>query len=32
MKDAQKARKKMVDTGKAFQFKHTKSFHAMESW
>ena len=29
MKEAQKARKKMVDTGKAFQFKSSKSFHAM---
>tara|TARA_Y100000114_G_scaffold32429_1_gene27894 strand:- start:77 stop:565 length:489 start_codon:yes stop_codon:yes gene_type:complete len=30
MKEAQQERKKMVDTGKAFQFKHSKSYHAIE--
>ena len=30
MKEAQRERKKMVDTGKAFQFKHSKSYHAIE--
>ena len=30
MKEAQKERKKLVDTGRAFQFKHSKSFHALE--
>ena len=29
MKTAQKERKKLVDTGRAFQFKHSKSYHAM---
>ena len=29
MKEAQKARKNLVDTGRAFQFKHSKSYHAM---
>ena len=29
MKEAQKERKKLVDTGRAFQFKHTKSIHAV---
>jgi Ulp1 family protease len=29
MKEAQKERKKLVDTGRAFQFKHSKSFHAL---
>ena len=27
MKTAQKERKKLVDTGRAFQFKHSKSYH-----
>ena len=30
MKEGQKERKKMVDTGRAFQFKHSKSFHAIK--
>ena len=30
MKEGQKERKKMVDTGRAFQFKHSKSYHAMK--
>ena len=30
IKEGQKARKKMVDTGKAFQFKHSKSTHAIK--
>ena len=30
MKEGQKERKKMVDTGRAFQFKHSKSFHAVK--
>ena len=29
MKEAQKARKNLVDTGRAFQFEHSKSFHAV---
>ena len=29
MQEGQKERKKMVDTGRAFQFKHGKSFHAI---
>ena len=29
MKEAQKARKNLVDTGRAFQFKHSKSYHAV---
>ena len=29
MKEGQKERKKMVDTGRAFQFKHSKSYHAV---
>ena len=29
MKEAQKERKKLVDTGRAFQFKGLKSYHAM---
>tara|TARA_R100000322_G_scaffold43646_1_gene27399 strand:- start:434 stop:805 length:372 start_codon:yes stop_codon:yes gene_type:complete len=30
MKEAQKERKKLVDTGRAFQFKHTKSIHPIK--
>jgi len=30
MKEGQKERRKMVDTGRAFQFKHSKSFHAIK--
>ena len=30
MKEGQKERKKMVDTGRAFQFKHSRSFHAVK--
>ena len=30
MKEGQKERKKMVDTGRAFQFKHSKSYHAVK--
>ena len=30
MREGQRERKKMVDTGRAFQFKHSKSFHAMK--
>ena len=30
MKEGQKARKKMADTGRAFQFKHGKSTHAIK--
>ena len=30
MKEGQKIRKKMKDTGKAFQFKRSKSYHAIE--
>tara|TARA_Y100000033_G_C2701493_1_gene88840 strand:- start:43 stop:606 length:564 start_codon:yes stop_codon:yes gene_type:complete len=29
MKEAQKVRKNLVDTGRAFQFKHSKSYHAV---
>ena len=29
MKTAQKERKKLVDTGRAFQFKNVKSYHAI---
>jgi len=29
MQEGQKERKKMVDTGRAFQFRHGKSFHAV---
>jgi len=29
MQEGQKERKRMVDTGRAFQFKHGKSFHAI---
>jgi hypothetical protein len=29
MQEGQKERKKMVDTGRAFQFRHGKSFHAI---
>ena len=29
MKEGQKERKKLVDTGRAFQFKNVKSYHAM---
>ena len=29
IKEGQKERKKMVDTGRAFQFKNVKSYHAM---
>ena len=30
MQEGQKERKRMVDTGRAFQFKHGKSFHAVK--
>jgi hypothetical protein len=30
MKEGQKERKKLVDTGRAFQFKNLKSFHAVQ--
>ena len=30
MKDGQKERKKLIDTGRAFQFRHGKSLHAIE--
>ena len=30
MKEAQKERKKLVDTGRAFQFKHSKSYHPLK--
>jgi uncharacterized short protein YbdD (DUF466 family) len=30
MKEGQKARKKMADTGRAFQFKSSKSYHPMK--
>ena len=30
IKEGQKERKRMVDTGRAFQFKHSKSFHAIK--
>ena len=30
MREGQKERKKMVDTGRAFQFKHSKSFHPLQ--
>ena len=30
MKEGQKTRKKMTETGRAFQFKHSKSFHAIK--
>ena len=30
MKEGQKERKKMKDTGTAFQFKGSKSYHAIE--
>ena len=30
MREGQKERKKMVDTGRAFQFKHSKSYHPMQ--
>tara|TARA_R100001443_G_scaffold19432_1_gene31055 strand:+ start:45 stop:413 length:369 start_codon:yes stop_codon:yes gene_type:complete len=30
MKEAQKERKKLVDTGRAFQFKNIKSYHAVQ--
>jgi hypothetical protein len=30
MEEGQKERKKMVDTGRAFQFKHSKSYHAVK--
>jgi len=30
MREAQKERKKLIDTGRAFQFRHGKSLHAME--
>ena len=30
MREGQKERKRMVDTGRAFQFKHSKSFHAIK--
>jgi Skp family chaperone for outer membrane proteins len=30
MQEGQRERKRMVDTGRAFQFKHSKSFHAVK--
>ena len=30
MKEGQKERKKLIDTGRAFQFRHGKSLHAIE--
>ena len=30
MREGQKERRKMVDTGKAFQFRHSKSYHAID--
>ncbi len=30
MQEGQRERKKMVDTGRAFQFKHSKSYHAVK--
>mgnify|MGYP007073278941 CR=1 FL=1 len=30
MKTAQKERKNLVDTGRAFQFKHSKSYHVVK--
>ena len=30
MREGQRERKKMVDTGRAFQFKHSKSFHPLQ--
>ena len=30
MQEGQKERKRMVDTGRAFQFKHSRSFHAVK--
>tara|TARA_Y100000289_G_scaffold59545_1_gene65705 strand:+ start:44 stop:637 length:594 start_codon:yes stop_codon:yes gene_type:complete len=30
MKEAQKTRKNLVDTGRAFQFKHSKSYHPLK--
>ena len=30
IKEGQKERKRMVDTGRAFQFKHSKSYHAVK--
>ena len=30
MREGQKERKRMVDTGRAFQFKHGKSYHAVK--
>jgi len=30
MKEGQKERKKLVDTGRAFQFKNIKSYHAVQ--
>ena len=30
MREGQKERKRMVDTGKAFQFKNIKTFHAIK--
>ena len=30
MREGQKERKRMVDTGRAFQFKHSKSYHAVK--
>ena len=30
MREGQKERKKLVDTGRAFQFKHSKSYHAVK--
>ena len=30
MREGQRERKRMVDTGRAFQFRHTKSYHAID--
>ena len=30
MREGQRERKRMVDTGKAFQFRHSKSYHAID--
>ena len=30
MQEGQKERKRMVDTGRAFQFRHSKSYHAID--
>ena len=30
MREGQKERRRMVDTGRAFQFRHSKSYHAID--